>query len=264
MERIFLRRRERERLPETRDRIRIGVTGLGQGVGTTFVAAALAFYFRSREKETSYTECLDPACCSSLLYDKAAMDRRFSHRQFQGVYQLLTEDAPIKGVKNREEDIIWRLATPEDCLQKRTLTPKQQGRLLAAAKEDVCVFDMAADYQWDGFLMDMDVVFVVADPLPSRLIRSRERFKLLKKIELSGCKVIWVVNKVNEGVDKRQVKSYLKSEYVLWLEQMEPAWIYKDEFLCQFHWENEEIQRKLLEVFTKVSQFEPSLSWFSI
>ena len=264
MERIFLRRRESERPQETGDRIRIGVTGLGQGVGTTFVAAALTFYFRDQEKKTSYTECLDPACCSTLLYDKAAMDRRFSHRQFQEIYQLLAEDAPIKGAENKEEGIIWRLATPEDCLQKRTLTTKQQGRLLAAAKEDVCVFDIAADYQWDGFLMDMDVVFVVVDPLPSKLIRSRERFKALKRIELSGCKVIWVVNRMNGGVDKKQVKSYLKSEYVLWLGQIETAWIYKDEFLCQFHWENEEIQRKMLEVFTKVSQFEPSLSWFSI
>ena len=91
MERIFLRNRQKDDLQKSREQYRIGVTGLGQGVGTTFVATALAFYFRDQKREVSYTECLNPAVCGSLVFDQTAMDRRFSHRQFYDIYQLLTE-----------------------------------------------------------------------------------------------------------------------------------------------------------------------------
>ena len=135
---------------------------------------------------------------------------------------------------------------------------------MAAAREEVCIFDIEADYSWNDYLMDMDVIFVVVDPLPSKLIRSRERYRVLKKLELAGCHVIWIVNKMNPGVDKKQVRRYLKSEHILWLEAVNPALIYENEYLCQFHWKNAEIQKKMLEIFTKVSRISNSLSWFSI
>lgn len=264
MERIFFREKQEKTMPEGAERYRIGVTGLGQGVGTTFVATALAFYFRDQGRQVSYAECLNPAACQSLLYDQVAMDKRFAHRNFEAVYQCLTEDGPIRRRQNKEAGILWRLPTPEDCKEKRALTQMQKARFIAAASEEVCIFDMEADYSWDDYLMDMDVIFVVADPLPSRLIRGRDRYRTLKKMELAGCRVIWIVNKSNGGIDKKQVKHYLKADRLFWLEAVESSLVYEDEYLCRFHWENAEIQRRMMEIFTKVSRKDGSLSWFSI
>ncbi|MBR3786540.1 MAG: hypothetical protein IKJ77_09055 [Firmicutes bacterium] len=264
MERIFFREKQERPQPEGAERYRIGVTGLGRGVGTTFVAAALAFYFRDQGRQVSFNQCLDPASCSGLLYDQVAMDKRFAHRQFEPVYQKLAEEAPMMRRQNKEAGVLWRLPVPDDCGKKRTLTPRQQARLMAAAGEEVCIFDMEADYSWDDYLMDMDVIFVVVDPLPSKLIRSRERYRVLKKMELAGCRIIWVVNKMSPGVDKKQVKNYLKADYILWMEAVDTRHVYEDEYFCRFHWENAEIQRKFIEIFTKVSRFHSSLSWFSI
>lgn len=264
MERIFFRDRQEKMLQERAEQHRIGVTGLGQGAGATFVATALAFYFRDQGRQVSYTECLNPAACTGLLYDQIAMDKRFAHRDFEDIYRHLTEDEPIRRSWNKEEGIIWRLATPDNCKDALTLEDKQKARLMAAAREEVCIFDLEADYSWDDYVMDMDVVFVVADPLPSKLIRSRARYRMLKKLEFAGCRVIWIVNKMNPGVDKKQVKNYLKADNLLWMEAVEANLIYENEYLCRFHWQNTEIQKKMLEIFTKVSRKHSSLSWFSI
>ena len=264
MERIFFREKQEKMPPEAVQQYRIGVSGLGQGAGVTFVATALAFYFRDQNREVSYTECLNPASCSSLLYDQVAMDKRFAHRPFDDTYRRLGEDAPLPRNLNREEGIFWRLAVPENCRDGLTPDPRQKARLVTASREEVCIFDIEADYGWDDYLMDMDVIFVVVDPLPSKLIRNRDRYRSLKKMELAGCRVIWIVNKMNPGVDKKQVKNYLKADHILWVDTFDAASIYEDEYRCRFHWENAEIQRKMLEIFTKVSRISNSLSWFTI
>lgn len=264
MERIFFRDKQEKKMPEGAEQYRIGVTGLGQGVGTTFVATALAFYFREQGRQVSYTECLNPATASTLLYDQVAMEKRFAHRHFDDTYGHLTEEGPIQRNQNKEAGIFWRIASPDNCEEKVTLNQRQKARLISAAREEVCIFDMEADYSWDDYLMDMDVIFVVADPLPSKLIRSRGRYRTLKKMELAGCRVIWIVNKISDGVDRKQVKNYLKADDLYWIEAFDTEKIYADEYLCRFHWENTEIQRRILEIFTKLSRNSNSLSWFSI
>jgi len=264
LERIFFRERQEKTWDRAAERYRIGVTGLSQGVGTTFVATALAFYFRDQGRQVSYAECLNPASCRALLYDQVAMDKRFGPRPFERIYQKITdEDQALQG-RNKEEGIIWRLPVPEDCREKRELNQRQKARLVGLPREEVCIFDLEADYSWDDYLMDMDVIFVVVDPLPSRLLRNRERYRTLKKMELAGCRVIWIVNKMNPGVDKKQVRNYLKADNLFWLEAIEISRIYEDEYFCRFHWQNAEIQKKMLEIFTKVSRIHSSLSWFSI
>ena len=264
MERIFFRSMQDSKAAKTNSSYRIGVTGLGQGVGTTFVATALAFYFRDQGYSVSFTECLQPASCRSLYYDQVAMDKRFAYRRFEDIYQRLQEEGPLSPSVNHESGIIWRLPTPDNCKSRLQLTAQQQTRLVTTGREEVCIFDMETDYSWDDFLVDMDVIFVVTDPLPSKLIRSRERYRVLKKMELSGCRMIWIVYKTNDGIDKKQVKNYLKADKVYWLEAFSAATVYEDEYLCRFHWENEEIQRKMTAIFTKVSRIHGSLSWFSI
>lgn len=264
MERIFFRERQNQSQPVAAEQYRIGVTGLGQSTGTTFVATALAFYFRDQGRQVSFTECLNPAARGTLFFDQVAMDKRFSHRAFDDIYGRLAEDGPALRRQNKEAGIIWRLATPENCRERLTLTMVQRARLIGTGREEVCIFDVEADYSWDDYLADMDVVFVVADPLPSKLIGSRERYRRLKKLELAGCRIIWIVNKMNPGVDKKQVRNYLKSNHLLWMEMVNPGSIYEDEYRCRFHWENTEIQKKFLEIFTKVSPIHSSLSWFSI
>ena len=261
MERLFFRERQSD-IPAPAQQLHIAVTGLGRSVGTTFVATALAFYFRDAGKETTYCQCLTPSKATRLLYDEIAMEQRFARRLFCDVYGKIEAAEPVKMVKstkrlNEEEGISWILPTP----QSEDLGESQMSRLLTIPKEEVCVFDFEAEPQWNQFLMDMDLLVVVVDPLPSRLIHSKTRFAFLKKLELSGCNVVWVVNRDNPGVNPRQLKSYLKTNQIIRVPSFPMENIYQCEYSCKFPWENEEIHRKMLEIYTLLFQ---NLSKYSI
>ncbi len=252
--------------------LNIAVTGLGRSVGTTFVATALAFYFRDKGKTVSFCQCLTPSKAGSLLYDAVAMDQRFARREFCDVYERIHASEPLRfaatgagwgkqkeKLLNTEEGISWILPTGQSSradaighngmdLAQTDLTEAQQARLLTIPRGEVCVFDFEADNQWNQTLMDMDVIIVVVDPLPSKMIHSKERFKFLKKLELAGCIVVWVVNYVNRGINLRQVKAYLKTNQIIRVPTFQAELIYECEYACRFPWENAEIQRKMMEI----------------
>lgn len=231
----------------------IGVTGLGRSAGTTFVSSSLAFYFASMGKSLTFCQCLNPAEGGALLYDSVAMDRRFANRIFHDVYSLISEGKPVRQTENMEKGINWILPTPDDRQKGLTLSAEQRARLVNSAKGEICVFDMRPGEDWDPFLLDMDLILAAADPLPSMLIAGCERFRLLKRLELSGSRVIWAVNRANGGISRRQTRGFLKTKDLIWIPFFDPVLIYADENACRFHWENDEIRSNLLEIFTKVS-----------
>ena len=257
MNRLFIRRDAAAgglREGRNPEQINIGVTGLGRSVGTTFVASSLAFYFASMGNSLTFVQCLNPASCDSLFYDKAAMDQRFINREFIDVYRLIYENRAARGVKNIEEGINWILPTPWVRDNEITLDDSQRSRLIHSVRGDVCIYDMEPGKSWDGYLLDMDRIVVVADPLPSRLISAAGRFRMLKQLELSGIRTDWIINRSNSGVDRRQIYRYMKNKNLLWLPDFDSSLIYADEFSCRFSWEDNEIRCKMMEIFTKVSQ----------
>lgn len=258
MERIFFRERKEERELQGAKQLNIGVTGLGRGTGTTFVATALAFYFRDQGESVTFVQCLDVCNGRELLYDSVAMEQRFARRTYLDVYQRIREGMSWQDRRNQEEGIHWILPRRSQD-GKEALDAVQKQRMVLSVRDEVCIFDFEADYSWDNLLMDMDVVVVVADPLPSKLIGGAGRFTALKKLELSGSKVVWAVNRDNDGVSRRQVQAYLKGRPDIWIPVFPADTIYRCEYSCNFFWKDEEIKRKMMEIFTKVSQFWTSL-----
>lgn len=270
MERLFFRDRQEtngrkrgEPKNPPMQQLHIAVTGLGRGVGTTFVANALAFYFCHRGMETAFCQCMTPSKADRFLFDEVSMEQRFTRRNFVDVYERIAEGLPLGGGLggrgkriNEEDGISWILPTTES----RDLAESQRSRLLSVPRGAVCVYDFEADAAWNPLLLDMDMLVVVVDPLPSRMIHDKERFRFLKKLELSGCKVIWVVNRSNPGVSLRQVKSYLKTNQIVQIPVFSAERIYRCEYTCRFPWEEEEIQRKMLEIFTFLFQKESNYS----
>lgn len=236
------------------EQLNIGVTGLGQCVGTTFVASSLALYFADKGKSVTFTQCLTPNRCRSLLFDAVAMDQRFANRVFYDIYRYIGEGKPVRDKKNMEYGVNWILPTPWCAETGMNLDNRQRARLLQSAKGELCIFDMAAEIDWDAYLADMDRLIVVTDPMPSRLIRAGNRFQRLKALELSGIRTDWIVNRTNSGISRRQIAAYLKTRKLLWLPELVSDLFYADEFACRFHWENQEIKCKLEDIFTKVSQ----------
>lgn len=259
MNRLFVRKRTDRRTQkqgaDVLEQRNIAVTGLGQCVGTTFVASSLAFFFREKGNSVTFCQCAQPWRCSRLFYDAVAMEQRFTNRRFTDFYALIHQEEKLTGKKNMDSGINWILPTPYDWDSGFALDAAQRNRLVLNVRDETVIFDLETHKDWDGFLQDMDQVVVVIDPMPSALIRASGRFSFLKRLELAGTPMTWIVNRMNSGVHRRQVTGYLKNRSPLWLEQMDSALIYADEFFCRYHWENEEIRCKFMELFTKLSQF---------
>lgn len=246
MDRLFFREKP-ARACGGPDRKNIAVTGIGRGCGTTLAAVSLALHMAEQGGRVSYTECGVPAEKDGLLYVAAGMDQRFGGRRFHDFYRLIADGQPVRDLENREMDVSWVLITPEDAKADVRLSERDMGRLLLNAREEWNIFDLDISTEEGRSLMnDMDACLVLADPLPSKLARETGALRFLKKLEVSGqIPFRWAVNRMNPGVTKRQIRSFLKSGSLSWIPDIPARNFYEDEFRCLFHWENPDIKEAL-------------------
>lgn len=253
LERLFIRDRE-SRPVKAIDQVNIGVCGLGKNVGTTFIASLLAFYFEIKGKRISFTQVGSPAMCSSLLYEAVAMEQRFYGRDFYDIYREISEGNPVRNLQNHELGVNWTLITPFDVADGIELAKDEVARLVGNSKGDICIFDIDVGNDGETALDDMDHIIAVCDPLPSKMSCNLNNFKRLKQRELSGrAGFAWVVNGVNKGVSRRQVKGFLKSDSIVWIDSFPVEEIYSDEYHCRFHWGNKTIKTAVTPEFDKLS-----------
>ena len=236
------------------DRKLISVIGIGQGVGTTTVATTLAFCFAEKGKRVTFLEGTKGSRADNLLYSQVAMDQRFASRSFTDFYGIAAKGESLLVKDNFEEGINWILMTPESRQDRVFLDEAQRNRLLRRGSSEVTILDIADNTGWEESLIDSDFIIAVVDPLPSKMITNVDSFRKVRKLESRGYRVIWVVNKYNKGVSRHQVKDYLKSGNITWINNVAIEKIYAQQYACRFHWGNEEIRSKILEICDEVSQ----------
>lgn len=252
--------RNRDAAPSALRARRIAVTGTGECVGATFVAAGLCMFFAENGLKVSYTEVGNPGKMRRLIYESAALDKRIGPERVKSVYRAVKEKSPVNGAgdlhraANVSGGISWRVITPEDAAENMALDEGEAARLIATADGMIQVFDVAADEAFDGCLLDMDAVIAVADPMPSKLMRQQDRIRMLKRLEAAGNRVIWLINRMNDGVSRRQIQGFLREEQVLYMEEMPAETVYTAEFRCMLPHGDREIMEKSEGVFTKISQ----------
>lgn len=254
MDRLFIRGKSVVPL-ERVDQRNIAVIGLGNNVGTTFIASLLAFYFAEKGKSVTFTQCGEPGLSGGSIYDAVAMDKRFFGRDFADIYSKIKAGEAIRAIRNDELGVNWMIMTPFDRENCCSLSAEEKARLVRNPRDDINIFDVAQGKEWMDFLIDMDEIIAVVDPLPSKMTGAVDQFRRLKSLEIGGTvPVTWIVNGINSGVSRRQVKGFLKSNRIMWMERFPAEEIYGDEYHCRFHWENRMIRDSALAVFTKNSQ----------
>lgn len=253
----------------------IGVTGTGRQVGASLFAVMLTGFLGSLGFDICYTECGRPSEKTALLYDSFAMDQRFSAKGFVDFYDLISKNERAIGISNVESlafdenmlktDILagngsklssgtvdWRLISPSNIQEGVTLDEKGFVRLQSIARGDYNIFDIDSSSSFDFMLKDMDVLFVVATPLPSRMIREAERIKEFKLLA-DHVKIVWVINHMNGGVSKREIKRVFRSDKMLFIDELGVQNLYACEYKCTYPWVDEECRKQFWGIFTKVS-----------
>nr|WP_315023317.1 hypothetical protein [uncultured Aminipila sp.] len=256
LNRIFVREQCDEEYCVVNNRFKIGVTGMESAVGKSFIATALAKELsRDKEKHIAYVE-ISGINKLTFLYDSLGMDKRFAGRTFHDFYTEIAEGRSIAGLINLDERINWALCVPQnnEKIKKRKLETIELCRLINNVTADSIICDIGQCDGVEQILKEMDVIVFVIDPLPSKLIAAYNQLCHMKKYQLEGQTIIWVVNKYNDGINKREFYDFIKIKHFIKVPVVSQAQIYLAEYNCKLPYSIKSIAESLTEPVRQIIQ----------
>jgi hypothetical protein len=227
--------------PEIR---KIGFIGLSAGAGTTTLALAAAECFAAEHKAAAHkiapvtyleiAEGPDEGSPTGLPYDKIGIDRHFAGRDFLSFYRLAAEGKPISGKFNLSGGVNWALRMPVDV--RYSIGAAALLRLIDNIPGTPVVCDIASSLSREALvdvLADMHHLICVVDPLPSKLLAGGRIMEQVRSAEHAGIPVTYVLNKMNSGVNLREVKRFVSLSEPVEIQAVKPQTLYAAEYACR-------------------------------
>lgn len=240
IERILFREAHPVEKYELTDRLKIGVVGISPGAGASFLTGCLARYLANTGKHSPAVVELG----GGGFFDSFGMDKRFAGRHWFRFYQALADNRSLRGMRNMDEGINWVLRSPGE--EKLDLSFEQKLLLISRSQGDVVLCDLSGEADPDGELLgSMDQIITVIDPLPSKMLSGYQLLCKLKCLEAKGSAVIYVISRMNRGVNRRQMLDYLKTPKPFFLPFINPEHIYTAEYNCKIPYTVSEVKSAL-------------------
>ncbi|MDR1027797.1 MAG: hypothetical protein LBL63_00060 [Clostridiales Family XIII bacterium] len=195
-------------------------------------------------------------------YDRVGMDKHFAGREYVSFYRLLSQGRPVRGLSNFDGGVNWILRVPGESFDRFEIV--EFIRLIDNAAGDAVICDVNGAFglsldregarigELRKILDDMDRVCAVVDPLPSGMMADREKLELFKDYESSGGDIVYLLNKCNPGVNRREARAFLKVRGALEIPYFSPADVYAAEYNCCTVYALPEIARSLAGPFEKL------------
>ena len=221
------------------EKLKIGVCGLSENAGATFVAVYLA-------RMLGEIPGLRPALVEledSKVYDALALIKYFDEREYFYFFEAVQKGETIRGKKNLLYGVNWACQNPHD--SKASLSPAQQISLVNNISANIVVsilppaptipvtsiinraYEKSSSDHVTCPFKDMELVLIVMDPLPSRLMAG---YGFLCNLLLSNKPAIFLINKMNRGVSERELYNFLRMTDLYFLPLLEAEYIYGAEF----------------------------------
>jgi hypothetical protein len=236
------------------DRMKIGIVGLAPNAGAGFIATSLARVLV--EQRNCHPAVLELG--HGGLYDCLGMDKRFSGRQYFSFHNAVLQDKSIRGRENELDGVNWMLLPPEESASSIELARKL--RLLHTAMGDVILCQLgglSGEELW-SLLWEMDKVLVIIDPLPSRMLAG---YKLLCSLRISELPIIYIINKYNAGVNRRELLDFLKLKKLTFLPLVEQEAVYAAEYTCRVVYDmanaRKQLEKPLKELLMDIFAVNP-------
>ncbi|HCU08494.1 MAG TPA: hypothetical protein DF480_05990 [Clostridiales bacterium] len=216
--------------PFVKENRKIAITGPGRGSGVSLTAGLLAAWIRHHAPSEAVALA---ELGTAYFYEAYGVEKRFIHRDFHSFYQLMAQKRNIKNVSNTEEGINWVLHCPQDSFEQQiewVPCVSDMLRLIHNISGTLCLFDCSgvpSTVLWE-VLPEMDAVICVLDPLPSSLIPATAD---IERMRLAVPDTVWMVNKMNRGVHKGELKRFLGN--VEWVEM--PCLPLEDLYRAQYN-----------------------------
>jgi len=197
---------------------RIAVVPAFSGAGASFISAQMALYERG---PVNVIELGKP--CFYLAY---GMEKRFAGRPFV-FFENELMGGGISKINNTEFGINW-LVRPVGS------SPMSLEALLKAVSfppKGCTIYDFSSvdEDKILACLSEMDEIYLVIDPLPSSLITAAA---FIEKILLLFPSANILINKMNSGVHKNELKKFLGRSKIKEIPFYPPEEIYRAEYNC--------------------------------
>lgn len=224
------------------DRMKIGLIGLGPYAGTGFMSSSLA---RALAERGGY----HPAVLElgkGGLFDGLGMDRHFADRQFFYYHQAVLQDKSIRGRCNDWNGVNWVLLPEGENGSRLDLFRKL--RLINNAAGDIIICRLSGVEGEDlwRLLCEMDRILMLIDPLPSKML---PEYEFLCALRVSELPVIYVINKYNGGIYRRELLDYLKLKKLLFIPSVNQESIYGAEYTCRVVYDMPNARKQLEKPF---------------
>lgn len=179
-------------------RLRIAVVGASSGAGASYVSSVILrkgpFSGIAPDGLRSLAELGTP-----YFYMALGMDKRFAGRDFY----YYEDSGPLR--LNMELGYNWYLRAPES----GPASAASMFRAAYTAPGGMVVFDFSGlqtSEQLLPLLAVMDVIYLVIDPLPTRLIPAQD---VIDRIRVHYPEAELVVNKFNRGIHRGELSRFL-------------------------------------------------------
>ena len=222
MFRIPVIRKPEKLLPQDRT----AVVGLSSGCGVSFVAGLLACGIAALPSpDGPECRCTLAELGTPYFYTALNIEKRFADGSFVFYEDMLAARQSLLAVSNsfRGLDLLLRRPDAEGTAPSICMC-KMPGQHV--------VFDLSgfSEDALDDVLPEADRIFIVADPLPSKLIPAEGRYRRLVQ-KYPDARI--VVNKQNRGVHKAELRRFLGTGDVIDIPFAAPDLVYKAEYGCE-------------------------------
>lgn len=204
---------------------RIFVTGIGEKTGATTTAIMLSKYLADNGEKVAYIQLTG----GLAPYYYLAMDR-------EDGWKSSYNSATIRNICNLIEKVNWAVRLPSDAgtnFENNSANDCKEENDCITCREKILINQMPAKtlvIDSEKYLEEADMILALIDPLPSKILQNIEKIKALKKMEYEGYNVVWIVNKMNKGVNLSHIKKSLKLGAVYTMDFLDAAEIYSNEY----------------------------------
>jgi hypothetical protein len=235
------RRTDTSETPISRAVVKYAFVGLSARAGATTLAFAFADWLARSAAQSGSVAVVeisdDYPQAGGSDYDRVGIDVRFAGREYVSVYARLARGASVRGVSNMDGGINWLLRAPGEPCGELGVT--DYIRLTSGATGDTVIVDVKGGFGGAGripllqkLISDCDRVFAVIDPLPSALMADAEKLELFKSLESGGADILYVINKMNPGVDVKEMRSFIRVRNAVETPFLPAEGVYAAEYNC--------------------------------
>jgi hypothetical protein len=219
----------------------IGVLGISSGTGATSLSYALAEAIAN--KVVMLDISLPHGNFSQRDFDVLGLDKRFDDASYASFYSLLDTGKPLQNLENLYNKVNWQVRAPKE---DHLIDLADIYRIRNAFSQNNIICDIQSSFFYEqlllhqdksrqllGFLFDFSLLICVVDPFPARLIAGVDIFSFIQYFKQKGGNVLFVVNKENSGINKKELVKYLKTKDYISLGTLPSSEIYEASYNCK-------------------------------